>query len=199
MKNLTFSVILFLAVVSCWPAAETKAQSVSVSFSLFQQELSPYGRWTHHPRFGDVWIYGGRDFRPYYSNGHWEYSNYGWAWVSDFDWGWAPFHYGRWEYDDYYGWMWIPGYEWASAWVSWSSYDDYYGWAPLGFGVNINVSFGAIPYNNWIFIPRRNICDRDIYRYYVSPARDYRFRNAVCINNYYHEGRENRFAAVRKD
>lgn len=185
MKKVKFTLLLVLTVISFVPVTETKAQSVSISFSTFQQQLSPYGKWMHNPRFGEVWIYNDAGFKPYYSNGHWEYTNYGWSWESDYDWGWAPFHYGRWEYDPYYGWMWIPGYEWASAWVSWSSYEDYYGWAPLGYGININVSFGAIPFNNWNFIPRRNICDRNLNRYYISNQRNDRFRHAVIINNYY--------------
>ncbi|MGG9961253.1 DUF6600 domain-containing protein [Ferruginibacter sp. SUN106] len=185
MKNLKFAIVLFIAVLGFTPAAEVKAQSVSVNFSLFQRELGPHGRWMTNPRFGEVWIYNDPGFKPYYTDGHWEYTNYGWSWVSDFDWGWAPFHYGRWEYDPSYGWMWIPGYDWGAAWVSWSEYDDYYGWAPLGYGVNVNVSFGSIPYDRWTFIPRRNICDRDINRYYVSPDRNRGFRNAVVINNYY--------------
>ncbi len=185
MKTTKFTFILILAIISFVPVSETKAQSVSVNFNTFHQELSLYGRWMNNPRFGQVWIYNDADFKPYYSDGHWEYTNYGWSWISDYDWGWAPFHYGRWEYDSYYGWMWIPGYEWASAWVSWSSYDDYYGWAPLGYGININVSFASIPYDRWNFIPRRNICDRDLNRYYVPYNRDNNFRNAVVINNYY--------------
>src|SRR4051812_29766089 len=112
MKTLKFALFLFIAVASL-PVAETKAQNVSVNFSLFQQELSPYGRWMTNPRFGEVWVYEDPSFKPYYTDGHWEYTNYGWSWVSDFDWGWAPFHYGRWEYDPLYGWMWIPGYDWG--------------------------------------------------------------------------------------
>ena len=185
MKTFKLYFILIAVIASFTPVAETKAQSISVSFSTFQQELSPYGRWMNNPRFGQVWINNDAGFKPYYTNGHWEYTNYGWSWESDYDWGWAPFHYGRWEYDPFYGWMWIPGYEWASAWVSWSSYDDYYGWAPLGYGVNINVSFGSVPYNNWNFIPRRNICERDLNRYYVSHRQNNNFRNAIVINNYY--------------
>jgi len=190
MKNIKIGFLLLAAIISFTPLAETKAQSVSISFSAFHQELSPYGRWMNNPRFGQVWINYDANFRPYYTDGHWEYTNYGWSWISDYDWGWAPFHYGRWEYDPFYGWMWIPGYEWGAAWVSWSSYDDYYGWAPLGYGNNINISFGSIPYNNWTFIPRRNICDRNLNRYYVSHRQDNRFRNAVVINNYYN-GRGN--------
>lgn len=187
MKTFKRSFILLAVIVSFMPVTETKAQSVAVSvnFNTFQQELSPYGRWMNNPRFGQVWICNDADFKPYYTNGHWEYTNYGWSWESDYDWGWAPFHYGRWELDPYQGWMWIPGYEWASAWVSWSSYDDYYGWAPLGYGININVSFGSVPYDRWNFIPRRYISDRNVNRYCVPQNRNNGFRNAVVINNYY--------------
>jgi hypothetical protein len=195
MKTLQFAIILLITVSSfSFTNNQVKAQQVSVNFSVFQQELGPHGRWMTNPRFGQVWIYSDPGFKPYYSDGHWEYTNYGWSWVSDFDWGWAPFHYGRWEYDPSFGWMWIPGYEWGAAWVSWSAYDDYYGWAPLGYGVNINVSFGSIAYDRWTFIPRRNICDRDINRYYIAPGRNNGFRNAVVINNYYEgNGRGGRF------
>jgi len=187
MKTVKFTFILVLAILSFAPVTETKAQSVSVNvdFNTFQRELSPYGRWVYNPRFGQVWIYDDVNFKPYYTDGHWEYTNYGWSWISDYEWGWAPFHYGRWEEDPYYGWMWIPGYEWASAWVSWSSVDDYYGWAPLGYGVNINVSFGSIASNRWYFVPRRNICEREVYRYCQPYSRNNNFRNAVVINNYY--------------
>jgi hypothetical protein len=191
MKTLKFAIILLIIVSSFSFTNRVKAQELSVNFSLFQRELGPHGRWMTNPRFGQVWIYNDPGFKPYYSDGHWEYTNYGWSWVSDFDWGWAPFHYGRWEYDPSFGWMWIPGYDWGAAWVSWSSYDDYYGWAPLGYGVNINVSFGSIPYDRWTFIPRRNICDRDINRYYIPAGRNNGFRNAVVINNYYEGGRGN--------
>jgi len=186
MKTIKIAILLFIAVNCVTSFTETKAQYVSVNFSTFQNQLSPYGRWVNTPRYGQVWIYrGDPNFRPYYTNGHWEYTDYGWSWVSDYDWGWAPFHYGRWEYDNFYGWMWIPDYTWGPAWVSWSSYDDYYGWAPLGYGYSINASFNSLPYNYWTFVPRRNICDRDINRYYVSPERNHNFRNAVIINNYY--------------
>lgn len=185
MKNFKLLIIVLFVFTGSFSFTDVKAQSVNISFSTFQQELSPYGRWMNNPRFGQVWVYNDVNFKPYNTGGHWEYTNYGWSWESDYDWGWAPFHYGRWEYDPYIGWMWLPGYEWASAWVSWSNYDDYYGWAPLGYGVNINVSFGSIPYNNWNFIPRRDICQRNLSPYYVSYQRDNRFRNAVVINNYY--------------
>jgi hypothetical protein len=191
MKSIRFLTALLLLSVVALSNNEIKAQSTQVNISVFQNELNPYGRWFNNPRFGQVWVYDDPAFRPYSTDGHWEYTNYGWSWVSDFDWGWAPFHYGRWEYDPFYGWMWIPGYEWASAWVSWSQYDGYYGWAPLGFGLGINVSFGAIPYDRWNFMPRQYMGSRDFHRF-CSPPRNNYFRNAVTINNFY-EGREGRF------
>lgn len=191
MKRFKLITVFLIVSLSFVSANKAKAQAVQVNISLFQNELSPYGRWFNTPRFGQVWVYDDPAFRPYATDGHWDYTNYGWSWVSDFDWGWAPFHYGRWEHDRYDGWMWIPGYDWASAWVSWSQYDGYYGWAPLGFGAGINISFGAVPYDRWNFLPRQYMGNRDFYRYCAPPRNNY-FRNAVTINNFY-EGREGRF------
>jgi hypothetical protein len=154
----------------------------------FYEALSPYGEWTNHNSYGEVWIPNvGRDFRPYYTNGHWVNSEYGWTWVSNYPWGWAPFHYGRWTYDDYYGWIWIPGDEWGPAWVSWRSSPDYYGWAPLGPGMSIgvNVSFG-IPASHWAFLPCRYINDPYMSRYYAPMSRNtYIYNQTNIINNVY--------------
>jgi hypothetical protein len=188
----------------CWlflvvgTSNEVKAQQISVNFSSFYNELGHYGRWVNNPHYGQVWVYSEPGFRPYYSAGHWDYTDYGWSWVSNYDWGWAPFHYGRWEEDPMNGWIWIPGYDWAPAWVSWSEYDGYYGWAPMGYGVNINVNFGSIPYNRWVFVPRQRICEANVYNYYVQPKNRY-FRNAVIINNYNYNGGSRYWAGPRKN
>ncbi len=55
--------------------------------------------------------------------------------MSDYSWGWAPFHYGRWAYTGGYGWGWIPGRTYSGAWVTWRTGGagyGYVGWAPLG-------------------------------------------------------------------
>ncbi len=62
-------------------------------------------------------------------HGYWALTDYGNTWVSDYPWGWAAFHYGRWHFDKYYGWEWIPGHVWGPAWVSWRHGGGYYGWA----------------------------------------------------------------------
>ena len=98
--------------------------------------------------------------------------------MSNYNWGWAPFHYGRWMNDRMYGWMWVPGYEWAPAWVSWRGGGDYYGWAPLGPHMGINISVGSIPYDYWAFVPRRYINSPRINNYYVNQS-----RNVTIINN----------------
>jgi hypothetical protein len=110
------------------------AQALEVDIDLFHRELSPYGDWFQHDRYGEVWRPRGvrRDWRPYYDDGRWAYSDdYGWMWVSDEPWGWAPFHYGRWAYARDYGWIWVPGRQWGPAWVSFRSGPESIGWAPL--------------------------------------------------------------------
>ena len=140
---------------------------VSISYQTFYNELAPYGRWINTPQYGSVWTpYVDAGFQPYATNGYWQVTEYGNTWVSDYDWGWAPFHYGRWSYDDYNGWFWIPGYEWGPAWVSWRSGGGYYGWAPMGPGVNINVSIN-IPSFWWVFVPQQYISSRSWHNYWV--------------------------------
>ncbi len=164
-----------------------KAQpGARISFETFYQELSPYGRWTTNPQFGTVWTpYVSNDFQPYSTNGYWEMTEYGNTWVSDYEWGWAPFHYGRWSFDDYLGWFWVPGYDWGPAWVNWRSGGGYYGWAPLGPGIGINVSIN-IPSFWWIFVPNRHFYTPHWHNYWVPRNRVTRVYNqTTIINNYY--------------
>ena len=105
----------------------------------FREVLAPYGTWTEHASFGVVWTphstVVGVDFAPYVTHGHWGLTaTNSWLWISDFSWGWAPFHYGRWVWIGGMGWGWIPGRVYSPAWVVWRTgyYDDYYiGWAPM--------------------------------------------------------------------
>ena len=100
---------------------------------FFHDELAPYGSWGYRGDVGWVWRPGdvGAGWRPY-TDGHWIWTDDGWTWVSDREWGWAVFHYGRWGYDELRDeWFWVPGLEWAPAWVAWRQDDDWIGWAPL--------------------------------------------------------------------
>lgn len=164
---------------------ESKSQiNTSLSFNTFYTQLSPYGRWVDNTDYGQVWIANANDFEPYGNNGHWVFTNYGWTWVSDYAWGWAPFHYGRWTYIQSYGWAWIPGYEWAPAWVNWCQYDDYYGWAPMGPGMGFNMGFGAIPFNHWRFVRHQYINSPNVYQHYQRPAiKSSAYNQVTIINN----------------
>lgn len=164
-----------------------KAQYEDVSLETFYEELSPYGEWIYDQKYGYVWRpdVDQDEFRPYYSNGYWEMTKYGNTWVSNYDWGWAPFHYGRWIHHNRRGWLWVPDTKWGPAWVSWRSGAGYYGWAPLGPGINININIGwRVPDFYWVFVPQSSI-------YYSRFPRYDRYRNlsiykrTVIINNTY--------------
>ena len=62
------------------------------------EDLDEYGDWRDDPSYGHVW-YPNRvsaGWAPYH-DGHWAWiSPWGWTWVDDAPWGYAPFHYGRW-------------------------------------------------------------------------------------------------------
>jgi hypothetical protein len=182
------SLIKVFALLIVWSSGEwitpqeAFAQQVSVSFQLFYDELSPYGMWVDYPNYGYVWIPNGDPgFSPYATAGHWVFTDDGWTWVSDYPWGWATFHYGRWDYDNVYGWLWVPDDEWAPAWVSWRRSPGYYGWAPLRPGISVSIAFGREYHERnerWIFVRDRDITRPDIGRHYVN-----RTKNVTIINN----------------
>ena len=183
MRSLKIFALLVALNTGAWILPqEASAQQVSVSFQLFYDELSPYGMWVDYPNYGYVWIPDGDPgFSPYATAGHWVFTDDGWTWVSDYPWGWAASHYGRWDYDDVYGWFWVPDNEWGPAWVSWRRSPGYYGWAPLRPGISISIAFGREYHERnerWIFVRDRDITRRDVSRHYVN-----RTRNVTIINN----------------
>ncbi|HEY1049072.1 MAG TPA: DUF6600 domain-containing protein, partial [Prosthecobacter sp.] len=101
-------------------------------YSLFYDQLEPYGRWVDVGGYGYCWrpTITTAGWRPYV-DGCWVWSSLGWTWQSNEAFGWAVYHYGRWVNLAYHGWVWVPGNEWAPGWVSWRQSRDYVGWAPL--------------------------------------------------------------------
>lgn len=74
------------------------------------EDLDRHGQWQTHPEYGGVWIPTrvAADWAPYRS-GHWAWiAPWGWTWVDQARWGFAPFHYGRWVYWNH-RWCWTPG------------------------------------------------------------------------------------------
>ena len=108
------------------------------------EDLDNNGRWQVAPTYGAIWIptsvpVGWAPYR----NGHWVWiAPWGWTWVDNASWGFAPFHYGRWVAWGG-GWGWAPG---PIIGVGWRPF-----WAPAlvgwiggaGWGVNISFGFGG--------------------------------------------------------
>jgi len=126
------------------------------ALATFRPALDPYGVWVEDATFGVVWVPAttvvGVGFSPYVTHGHWAYTSEGYYWVSDFAWGWGPFHYGRWVWSDGYGWVWIPGARYSPAWVEWRSGNGYMGWGPAyphyGWrgGAAVTITLGVTPF-----------------------------------------------------
>lgn len=185
--------LVMVLVFSVMNISKVKANTLNhISIEVFYNELQPYGDWIYDPAYGDVWVpHVNSDFRPYYTNGYWVNTDMGNMWMSDFNWGWAAFHYGRWTFKSQYGWVWVPGTTWAPAWVTWRQGGGYYGWAPMGPGVSISFTFGAgymVPDNYWTFIPYHNLYAHDFYRYYTPHNTTNIIYNTTVINNTYVDG-----------
>ena len=74
------------------------------------QQLDNYGDWENDPSYGAVWVprVTVADWAPY-RVGHWaSIAPWGWTWIDDEPWGFAPFHYGRWARLGS-RWCWVPG------------------------------------------------------------------------------------------
>ena len=152
------------------------------------EDLDEYGTWSEVPSYGPIWVPRHVDvgWAPY-RDGHWVWvSPWGWTWVDDAPWGYAPFHYGRWVYTGGY-WGWSPGPRfgrpiYAPALVTWFGGAGWgvgigfgggygYGWCPLGFG---EPYYPGYRYSRGYF-GRVNISNTRI----------------VNINNYYGRGGNN--------
>jgi hypothetical protein len=150
-------------------ATAAQAQSASVSFQLFFEQLHPHGVWVRHARYQYVFCPTGVDakWRPH-THGRWLYvEGRGWYFASEEPFAWATYHYGRWFPDRNLGWCWVPGTKWAPAWVSWRRSDSAVGWAPLppeedGYAVSVVVRGRDLPEGYWVFVPTERFIEPDL-------------------------------------
>ncbi|MBC7536119.1 MAG: hypothetical protein H7258_10530 [Ferruginibacter sp.] len=173
--------VLFFLNTSVIILSERAVAQPTISFQAFYDDLSPHGSWFESPDYGYVWRPQLPGFAPYSTNGYWVLTDAGWTWVSDYSWGWAPFHYGRWYNDPFYGYVWVPGYEWGPGWVSWRRSNEYYGWTPIGPGVSLGAAYGNgynVSYNQWNFVRCNDFGRRNIHNYYIDKS-----KNVAIINN----------------
>jgi hypothetical protein len=187
------------------------------NISFFYEALYPYGNWLDvdgtwcwQPNAATISV----DWAPYCRHGHWVSSDWGWCWNSDYSWGWAPFHYGRWFRHPMHGWCWAPDNEWGPAWVAWRWGDDYCGWAPLPprtrFDRNNGFYFGDkrvgedfefnLGFQDYFFLSAGHFCDPHPWVNLVPTARTEEvFRRTAFLKGSYgyeHDHIVNRGPAV---
>lgn len=178
--------------------------------NYFYSSLAPYGSWMMVPDYGWCWqptcAVVDHGWRPYGPRGNWEWTTSGWYWHSEYTWGWAPFHYGRWYVAGSRGWVWVPDHTWGPAWVSWRTTPDYCGWAPLppaahftpgiGFsyyGHDVGVSFGfGLSSDLYCFAPVSHFHDHHVYNYALPAHRAHTIYASSVVNNRYDWGRDHR-------
>ncbi|HEY6268032.1 MAG TPA: DUF6600 domain-containing protein [Candidatus Acidoferrum sp.] len=131
-----------------WADQRDRKEDNSVSGKYVSRDMDGYsdldenGSWQDEPEYGHVWYPNnvGPDWAPY-SDGSWNYvAPWGWTWVGYEPWGFAPYHYGRWNY---FGgrWGWCPGAYYGPA-IYGPAFVGFFGggfgfgvgWFPLGFG-----------------------------------------------------------------
>ncbi len=166
---------------SDWAASRDSREERSVSSRYVSPEmtgvedLDRYGRWEQNAEYGPLWIpvTVAPGWAPY-RMGHWAWVRpWGWTWVDDAPWGFAPFHYGRWVYYRN-SWGWTPGrYEarpvYAPALVAWVG----------GPHVSVSVTVGRPPTVGWFPLGPREVY---VPGYRVSP-RYVRSVNGTHVTN----------------
>ena len=147
------------------------------------QDLDDNGQWAADvPEYGNVWYPNNVavGWSPYH-NGNWGWVGaYGWTWVDDEPWGFAPSHYGRWAYVDN-RWGWCPGPigvrpYYAPALVA------FIGGGGIGVDISIGGPIGWFPLGfRDPYFPSYNV-SRD---YFTNINVSNTTINNTTINNYY--------------
>jgi hypothetical protein len=171
--------------------------------NYFYDDLTPYGSWVTVEGVGWCWqprvVVVNHAWRPYCDGGHWIYTDAGWYWQSDYSWGWAPFHYGRWTLSSRCGWVWVPDTVWGPSWVVWRTSGDYCGWAPIpphavfdvhtgwvynGIHVGFSFDFG-LHADHYSFVHYHDFCEHEvgIHRVHTTEVTKI-YNNTTIINNY---------------
>ncbi|QEZ45101.1 branched-chain amino acid ABC transporter substrate-binding protein [Cupriavidus oxalaticus] len=166
-----------------WTAARDAREDASPSARYLPREmpgyaaLDDYGDWQEEPAYGAVWFprVVSAGWAPY-SVGHWAWiAPWGWTWIDDAPWGFAPSHYGRWAYVGS-RWGWVPGPRmrpcYSPAVVAFVGGGSGHGWSSVRVGGGPGVAWYPLG-------------PRDAYRpaYRASPGYVARI-NRVTVNNF---------------
>jgi hypothetical protein len=128
-------------------------------------DLDDNGDWRDDSNYGHVWFPNqvAVGWAPYHE-GHWDWiSPWGWTWVDDSSWGYAPFHYGRWV--SVGGrWGWVAGPVAVRA-VYAPALVVFIGGGPGGFGGNV----GWFPLGpREVFVPSYHVSEAYVTRVNIS-------------------------------
>lgn len=143
------------------------------------EDLDNQGDWNSTPEYGYVWFPRGvaGDWAPYH-NGHWAYiAPWGYTWVDDQPWGFAPFHYGRWvNFRGAWGWVPAPPRVQGVAYVRPIYAPALVAWVGVGAGV---AWFALGPHE--VYVPSYRVSRDYVEQINVSNTRV----NTTIINNVY--------------
>jgi hypothetical protein len=177
-------------------------------------DLDDYGSWSTAETYGSIW-YPSRveaGWAPYRS-GRWSWIDpWGWTWVDNSAWGFAPFHYGRWAYVGS-RWGWVPGPRavrpiYAPALVAFVGGGNFgvsisaggggpVGWFPLGpRDVYVPWYRGSRNYFNNINVRNTTIINNT---YITNVYNDYSRGRPINNFNYAYRNNERAFTAVPRD
>lgn len=156
------------------------------------QDLDLWGDWRSAPEYGAIWYPRAvaDDWAPY-RHGRWAWIEpWGWTWIDQAPWGFAPFHYGRWVLVAG-RWGWVPGRPsvrpvYAPALVGWLGEP---GW-------RVSFSFGAAPAVGWFPLAPREVYV-PTYRYsptYVRRINVMHVHDVTVIDRRLRDHAEPRFA-----
>lgn len=158
------------------------------------EDLDDYGGWRQEPEYGTVWFphVSVVNWAPY-RFGHWAWiSPWGWTWVDDAPWGFAPFHYGRWI-SVRGAWGWIPcpprgvavAYVrpvYAPALVAWVGGPHFGIGIGVGGGGGVGANVGWFPLGpREVFVPSYHVSRAYVNNVNISNTTV----NQTVVNNYY--------------
>jgi hypothetical protein len=96
-RSVITALIVAMLLIGFPPMQQTASadHGFQISFGFFYHRLSPYGRWVHFHPYGWVWypLRVRRHWQPYCDDGYWAYTEYGYTWVSYYDWGYIPLRF----------------------------------------------------------------------------------------------------------
>ena len=156
------------------------------------EDLDEYGGWRQTQDYGAVWFprVATAGWAPYH-DGHWVYvAPWGYTWIDDAPWGFAPFHYGRWvTIGGVWGWVPAPPRPtvvgvayvrpvYAPALVAWVGGSHF----AVGIGVGGGASVAWFPLGpREVYVPSYHVSRTYVTNINVSNTRV----ETTVVNNYY--------------